>query len=380
MIIFLFFHDTIDIINKSSYDFLYIYYRSNGYEYYFCKKGEEIIRNYKDFFKKLTLKRSNIYILIALLIVSTISIALIKLKTITIIIDEYEDKVFTYKNTVEEVLKSKKIMLGAKDKVYPDLSSNIPKNASITIKRAVNINLIIAEKEQTIESSEDTVDLMLKAENITLNTEDKIKPDKDTKIYKDMKVEIIRVETKSFTDILPIDFKTSVKTNSSLPNTQKNILQEGKTGEKKIITNVTYENGKEVARSIMNEVVVKEPRDKVIVQGTYPVMPISRGGDPVPYSKVFKAKATAYYAVSGVGKTYTASGRKAVRDINGYSTIAVDPNVIPYGSRLFVEGYGFAVAADTGTGIVGNTIDVFFDTYKEACDWAVKYVNVYILK
>ena len=97
------------------------------------------------------------------------------------------------------------------------------------------------------------------------------------------------------------------------------------------------------------------------------------------YSRIIKVKATAYSAVHGIGTTYTSSGRKAVRNHDDYSTIAVDPNVIPIGTKLFVEGYGFAVAADTGTAIKGNAIDVFFDTRRESSKWAVKYVNVYVL-
>ncbi len=109
-------------------------------------------------------------------------------------------------------------------------------------------------------------------------------------------------------------------------------------------------------------------------------MPVSRGGSIMSYSRVFEARATAYWAINGVGKTYTASGRKAVWNPDGYSTIAVDPKVIPYGTKLFVQGYGFAIAADTGTAIKGNKIDVYFNTYRQACDWGAKYVKVYILK
>src|SRR3712207_7625161 len=78
-----------------------------------------------------------------------------------------------------------------------------------------------------------------------------------------------------------------------------------------------------------------------------------------PYTTLFRS-------VNGVGSTYTSSGRKAIRNPNGYSTIAVDPRVIPFGTKLYVEGYGYAIAADEGTSIIGKTIDVYFNTYKEA--------------
>lgn len=312
-------------------------------------------------------------------IAACITVIFLNRKVITIFIDGQPQEIFTFKRTVGKVLESKKIPLGAKDKIEPSLETNIFHKSTINIKRAVNVNIAVDGKNLSLLSAEDNVESMLKAEGIPLKPEDKITPSIETKLSSDMKIQIVRVETKTFTDSIPIDFKTIVKYESSLANTQRRTSQDGKPGEKQITTNVIYEDGKEVSRTVTNEVIVKEPVDKIIVQGTYPVMPISRGGEPVPYSRVFKAKATAYWATRGVGKTYTASGRLAVRNVEGYSTIAVDPSVIPYGTRLFIENYGFAIAADTGTDIVGNTIDVFFNTDSEARNWAVKYVNVYIL-
>jgi uncharacterized protein YabE (DUF348 family) len=308
-----------------------------------------------------------------------VTVILLNRKVITVLIDGQPYQVLTFKKTVGKVLESKKIILGSKDKIEPTLESNITNKDTITIKRAVSINISVDSKDLSLLSAEENIEAMLIAEGLTLKPEDKISPSVETKLSSGMKIQIIRVETKVFTDSFPIDFKTIVKYESSLANTQRKTSQEGKVGEKQITTNVVYEDGIEVSRTVTNEAIAKEPVDKIIVQGTYPVMPISRGGEPVPYGKVFRAKATAYWAVNGVGKTYTASGRLAVRNIEGYSTIAVDPSVIPYGTRLFVENYGFAIAADTGTAITGNIIDVYFNTRQEALNWAVKYVNVYIL-
>lgn len=59
--------------------------------------------------------------------------------------------------------------------------------------------------------------------------------------------------------------------------------------------------------------------------------------------------------------------------------VAVDPNVIPMGTKLFVEGYGEAIAADQGGAIKGNRIDLFFDSRQEALNWGMKTVKVTIL-
>lgn len=229
-------------------------------------------------------------------------------------------------------------------------------------------------------SAEDTVNSLLKSQGITLNPTDIVNPSLTAKLYNGMKINITRVETKQITQVFSLDYETIIKKDPNLANTETKIIQDGVKGEKKVIYNITYENGKEVSKKIVSEIITKKPINKIVLQGTFPVMPISRNGNKLSYSKVFTARATAYYAIYGVGNTYTASGRKAIRNPNGYSTVAVDPNVIPLGTKLFIENYGFAIAADTGTSIKGNKIDVFFNTKQEACNWAVKYVKVYILK
>lgn len=82
-------------------------------------------------------------------------------------------------------------------------------------------------------------------------------------------------------------------------------------------------------------------------------------------------------AYTGGGKTFL--GLTCTRKINGISTISVDPNVIPLRSLLYIEGYGYAIAADTGSAIKGNKVDVYFDTLQECYDWGTRYVKVTIL-
>jgi len=85
---------------------------------------------------------------------------------------------------------------------------------------------------------------------------------------------------------------------------------------------------------------------------------------------------TAY--TSGTGNI-TASGRIVKRDPKGISTVSVDPNVIPFGTCLYIEGYGYAVAADTGSAINGNELDLYFDSSNECNDWGRKTVKVTVL-
>ncbi|WP_032123567.1 G5 and 3D domain-containing protein [Clostridium amazonitimonense] len=301
-------------------------------------------------------------------------------KTITVVIDGQESNLITYKGTVEGALHDNKITLGPKDKIEPGIETKVKKGDQIHIKRAVDVEIALDGKELSIQTAEENIESMLSAEGITLEEEDKVTPSIDSPISKGLKVDITRVETKILAESIPIDFSTVVKKDDSLAKTVNKVVQEGAQGEKLVSTKIIYENGKEVDKKVVSETVVKEPMDKVVLQGTLGVLNVSRGsGEDILYKKSMKVKATAYYNSGSNGNHITATGTSTRRNPGGYSSIAVDPRVIPLGTRVYVEGYGYAIAEDTGGAIKGNTIDVFFPSASETYNWGVKYVNVYIL-
>lgn len=84
--------------------------------------------------------------------------------------------------------------------------------------------------------------------------------------------------------------------------------------------------------------------------------------------------ATAY-----TGGSYTAMGLKPTRDPNGLSTISVDPSVIPLGSKVYVEGYGYAIASDTGGAIKGNKIDLYMNSLQDCYAFGRRTVTLHIV-
>lgn len=338
------------------------------------------IINFKKIFVRDNIRKYPIQLMILLSITVLVSFICVVRKEVTVIVDGKQTKFVTFQSTVGNTLKKEHINVDTKDKVSKNLASKIVDNDVITIKRARNLKVAVDGKQLNIKSAEETIGSMLNTEKITVRPDDKVLPSKETKLSEGMNVAITRVDTKVITESTPITFDTVVKNNSDMLQSQKKVLQEGQNGEKQITTNVVYENGKEISRKVIKEIVTKAPINKIISQGTLAAATLSRGDISAPSGTSIRVKATAYYAVYGVGSTYTASGRKAVRDPNGYSTIAVDPRVIPLGTKVYVEGYGYAIAADEGTAVKGNFIDVFFDTYKEACNWGLKYVNVTIVE
>ena len=92
------------------------------------------------------------------------------------------------------------------------------------------------------------------------------------------------------------------------------------------------------------------------------------------YKATYTMEATAY-----TGDTTTATGVTPVRNSNGLSTIAVDPSIIPLGSKVYIPGYGEAIAAGTGGAIKGHRIDLFLNSENECNEWGRQNVTLYVL-
>ncbi len=92
------------------------------------------------------------------------------------------------------------------------------------------------------------------------------------------------------------------------------------------------------------------------------------------YSEAMIMEASAYLPTDGGGDGITASGMMAERGV-----VAVDPDVIPLGTRLYIPGYGEAIAADTGGAIIGNMIDLCMEDYGEAMEFGRRDITVYVL-
>lgn len=94
----------------------------------------------------------------------------------------------------------------------------------------------------------------------------------------------------------------------------------------------------------------------------------------VSYKATYSMEATAY-----TGGTLTTMGLKPIRSASGISTIAVDPSVIPLGSKVYIPGYGYAIASDTGSAINGNIIDLYMNSEDECLAWGRRPVTVHIV-
>ena len=134
------------------------------------------------------------------------------------------------------------------------------------------------------------------------------------------------------------------------------------------------------AESVPENETEEAPEDEVVtLEAEEEVNSTAESESSQPNGKTISVEATAYtaYCSGCSGITATGIDLKA----NPYEkVIAVDPNVIPLGTKVFVEGYGHAVAADTGGAIKGNKIDIHVPTKDQAYNWGRKVVEVTILE
>lgn len=260
------------------------------------------------------------------------------------------------------------------------------KNNEIYLRRATPIILKYDGEKKRITTFQKSVDKLLEEKEIVLNEKDKlIGLGLNDDLKDDALIEIIRVNEieKNIEEVLP--YKVIRKENKNMAFGEESVLQEGKNGliSKKILER--YENGMLSNKVVMEENVITEPLDKVIEFGT---KKITSRGKSIDFKNCIKMKATGYtasYVDTGKrpgdpGFGITSSGMKAQKGV-----VAVDPRVIPLGTKLYIEGiggatdYGYATAGDTGGAIKGNKIDLYFDSRYMALCWGVRNVNVYIL-
>ena len=362
-----------------------VYFNYNSKDALAKGGSRDMVENFKRYLKNNFSNGPKAKILIVVILVSVVlSVTLVNMrKTVKIIIDGNEKTLVTYKRTVKDVLDAEGIELMSKDKVQPALSGNVSEGDTISIKKAVSVEVAVGDKTVSIDTAEDTIEDMLEVEKEELKTQgiefnegvDEISPALETKITSDLKINLVKVEVKNEVSTETIDYDVVVEEDSDLDNGLEEVRQDGVIGEKEVVYEVVYKNGEEVSKTIKSSKVLKEPVNKVVAQGTKKTF-ASRNGQLLNYKSVIYCESTAY---SGGG--ITATGSVPVRDPNGISTIAVDPRVIPLGSLVYVEGYGKAIAADTGGAISGNIIDVYVNSSEEAISsWGRKYnVAVYIL-
>ncbi len=293
----------------------------------------------------------------------------------------------TTAKTVGEFIKSNKIELGSQDTLDTSPDLPIKNNMDIVIRRAMPLTINAGSQTKAVSMIAGTVSEALDLAGINVNEKDEVYPSTDSYVRPGMSIDYIDVVVKEVTTSQTIGYKEITREDSKMLKGKKKIVQEGKEGELQIITQETYKNGALSSSEVISKKTITAAVNEITAIGTaLPPKPTTASG-LVPVSadapssdrirEVRHMQATAYH--DGLR---TASGTYPRTIASGYCSVAADPNVLPYGTMLYIVGYGYGRVEDTG-GFVkwaggSNVIDLYMDANKVDA-WGRRNVTVYVL-
>lgn len=240
----------------------------------------------------------------------------------------------------------------------------------IEYREGIKISLIVDGKKKTVYSKPCKVSSFLSEEGITLSEHDTISLPLDHELKSGDILVVKRIQYKIYEVDFPIEYKVVTESN---PLVEKGVRVVWTPGEKGVLRKKfkeRYEDGVLTKKEVIWLKEVKKPVTEVIAIGT-----AEFNGNYVKKYRMLASSYTPTVEECDADPFTTASGMR-VR----FGIVAVDPKVIPLGTKLYVSGYGYALAADTGGLIKGMRIDCFFWRRLKNSNWRGGYVNVYVLE
>ncbi|HII4514613.1 3D domain-containing protein [Clostridium perfringens] len=319
---------------------------------------------------------------------------------------ETESKVSTLKTEIDEkqsVLgKRMRAMYKSKDSMNPvifllkseDLSDLITRIDALARVTALDKNLIHSLDEQKDSLNSDIKKLERdKAElkELKASTEESLKTLDSKKIEEQKKIDELNRQKEAVLEVIKENEMSLISHSVSVINSSSSIseIESAVSTLNQLIPQLNIDSVKETANNSVQaaknkiESLKAEEAKKAEEaaknnssnsSGTLNSTSSSQPSSDGKYKKTLSMEATAYS-----GGTLTAMGLKPVRDPGGISTIAVDPSVIPLGSKVYIPGYGYAIASDTGGVIKGNIIDLYMNSHDECTSWGRRQVTLHIV-
>lgn len=376
-------------------------------------KGMVIMKLTKNLIYPKNIKR----VILALLLVIAISFVTVgavydvALKNVTLVqTDEFEgtkhQRVFkTRKSTVGEFLNENEVSIKENDVVSMDVGAEISDNDVLIIREGRLVGLTADGETKTVTVTKPTVGEALAELGVVLSESDKTTPEQGEPITENMSITVDRYTTENVVENEVIEFDTKTVRDSSLEEGKTKVIESGKNGSKEVEYSLLKKNGEVISKDVVSKNVTEQPVTRVVNVGTKKktsktevktertkakaasaTKPVSDSSTVhgYSYSRKLTVTATAY------DKSLTENGghSKTAMGLNpGYGIVAVDPKVIPLGTKLYIESpdggkswsYGYCIAGDTGGAIKGNRVDLCFETNKECVKFGRRSATVYVL-
>ena len=335
-----------------------------------------------------------------------------------------------------EVLDEAGLTLGSDDTYTTQGGDGV---SEITVRRNLTILIDNCGKELTLEASAGTVKALLEQLDIMPDENSTVSVALDAPLYDGMEIAITRtiLSTETYTKAIP--YETTYYEDDTLPIGTQAVISEGRNGEMICTAEVTYRNGVETNRNVIKQILNRQATPRIIAIGTadpladidfsqfdvsdsndtvaeeyppeqttpeeefepededpveenepadveidYPIIGentiTTASGEVLTYTHTMTVEATAYTKSDAGCDDWTATGTLA-----RYGAIAVDPSVIPYGTRMYIVSwdgsvvYGYATAEDCGGAINGARVDLYYDTYEECIQFGRRDCIIYFL-
>ena len=287
----------------------------------------------------------------------------------------------TTASTVGAFLQERNIVVGPHDYVDPALDVPLSDGLVVTYRPAVAVTIVSQRQKLAATTSAANVAALLAQENVALGPDDRVTPPLSGAVPANGTVRITHVLTWERNERRTIVPQTIARLDFSLTPGTRRVIAKGSPGEREVRVRFVQRDGGDIHASIVASHLLRTSHPRIVAYGADEYEALTslelRGVMRTVYlaRSAMEMVATAYtagcYGCSGI----TATGRPA-----GHGIVAVDPSVIPLGTRLFIPGYGVAIAGDTGGAIRGNRIDLGFNSERDAMLFGRREVTVYRLK
>ncbi len=300
-------------------------------------------------------------------------------KEVTVVVDGRTSRVRTQAASVEALLDEIGIDVDADDLVTPALDTPLGDCTSVVVRRSIPVTVNLDGRRVDIDVVGDTVADALVAVGADPASNSQVIPPPETPLRAGMTVSVphvfVRVSSQEVTVAAPVRYEKD----PSLPRGVRRVVASGEAGRKLLVYRVLVAGGAESVPELANSRTIRRAVPRIVAVGTgsrvrHDASSRSASAKPPREGRRMRVETTAYSPRQPDLDFTTATGARA-----RYGIIAVDPRTIPLGTRVYVPGYGYALAADTGGAIKGNRIDLCFETVQEAIRWGRRSVTIIVL-
>lgn len=308
----------------------------------------------------------------------TISIDVRRALPFTIVVDGREVASTSSRLTVAQALREAGVVIGPGDAVTPDARAALEPDARVDVRHAQAVTVALPGGHEVLYTLARTVGEALAEGSVTIPEGAFVDPPLDTPVAGGMAVRVVQLSASSEVEREFMASSTVYRSDPALAPGETRTLK-GHDGVRVRRYAISYVNGEEAGRELVEDKLDPPPEDTVIYYPTRTGQNDAQPASAGQVQKTLRVYATWYNpASSGRAPSDPAYGRTANGSIVTYGIVAVDPRVIPLGTKLFIPGYGYAVAADTGGAVQGYIIDLGYPDGVPV-DWQSKWLDIYIL-